>query len=98
MHVAVCRLTLHIYASRSLKDKRRVVQSVAEKIRQKFRTSVAEVDGMDTWQTAVLGIAAVSKDAAKAREIVDHAIEYARGIAPEAEVTSSGVDVFDYEA
>lgn len=96
MHVAVCRLTLHIYASQSLKDKRRVVQSVSEKIRQKFGTAVAEVDGLDAWQYAVLGIAAVSEDASKARDIVDRAIEYARGIAPEAEVASSGVDVFDY--
>ena len=96
MHLAVCRLTLHIYASQSLKDKRRVVQSVSEKLRHRYGVSVAEVGGLDTWQTAVLGVAAVSGEATKAREIIDRAVAYMQEIAPEAEVTSAEVDEFNY--
>ena len=96
MHVAVCRLTLHIYASQSLKDRRRVVVAVCERLRNKFRISVAEVGGQDTWQTAALGIAAVSADGSRARELVERAVAYAQEIAPEAEVTASEIDLFDY--
>lgn len=96
MHIAVCRLKLHIYASQSLKDRRQVVQSVTARLRQKFPIAVADVGGQDTWQTAVIGIAAVSGKATKAREIVEAAAGYAQEAAPEAEVTLDGVDVFDY--
>ena len=96
MHVAVCRLTVHVYASQSLKDKRQVVQSLCEKLRHRFSVSVAEVGGHEKWQVALVGIAAVSGDASRAREIVQRAAEYAQEAAPEAEVTSTGVDLFDY--
>lgn len=96
MHVAVCRIRLHIYASQSLKDRRQVVQSVTARLRQKFPVAVAEVGGQDTWQIAVIGIAAVSGSATMAREMVQAAAEHAQGAAPEAEVTIEGVDVFDY--
>jgi uncharacterized protein YlxP (DUF503 family) len=96
MHVAVCRLTLHIYASRSLKDRRQVVHAVCERLRNKFKIAVAEVGGQDTWQTAAIGIAAVSADGYKARELVERAAAYAQEVAPEAEVTASEIDLFDY--
>ncbi len=96
LHVAVCQLTLHIYASQSLKDRRRVVQSVCERLRNRFGVSVADVGGQETWQTAIIGIATVSHDASKAREVVERAAEYAQEIAPEAEVTRTDVDVFDF--
>ena len=45
--------------SRSLKDKRRVVKSLKDRLRGRHNISLAEVDGQDLWQRAVLGIAAV---------------------------------------
>jgi hypothetical protein len=96
MHVAVARLTLHVYTSQSLKEKRRVVQSLCERLRQKFPVSVAEVGGQETWQVAEIGVAFVSGDATKAREVIDRAAAYAREVAPETEVTGIEVDVFDY--
>lgn len=50
MYVAVCRLDLHIRSSQSLKEKRRVVRSVIERVRNKFGASVAEVASQDKWQ------------------------------------------------
>ncbi|MSQ08571.1 MAG: DUF503 domain-containing protein [Dehalococcoidia bacterium] len=96
MYVAVCRINLHIYASRSLKDRRQVVQSVTARLRGKFPIAVADVGDQDTWQSAIIGIAAVSGNPTLAREIVTAAASYAQSIAPEAEVTLDGVDVFDY--
>ena len=66
MYVAGCRVTLRLAASRSLKDKRQVVRSLSERLRRQFNVSVAEVDEQDVWQTAVLGLAAVSNTAAHA--------------------------------
>lgn len=63
MIVGVLRLTLHVPQARSLKDKRRVVQKLRDRIRARFDVSVAEVDAQDLHQRAVLGVSVVSSDA-----------------------------------
>ncbi|MCL5263039.1 MAG: DUF503 domain-containing protein [Acidobacteria bacterium] len=60
MPVASMTLQLRIEHSRSLKDRRQVVRSLKEKLRHGFNISVAEMDEAVTWQSATLGIAAVS--------------------------------------
>ncbi len=62
MFVAVCRFDLFIHSSGSLKEKRFVVKSLKDRIRNKFNVSVAEVDHLDKWQLASLGIAAVANE------------------------------------
>ena len=57
MIVGVCTVELFIGDSRSLKDKRQVLHSLKDRLRGKFNLSVAEVDGHDLWQKAVLGMA-----------------------------------------
>jgi uncharacterized protein len=81
MHVGVCRLTLQLADSQSLKAKRQVVRSLVERLRRRFNAAVAEVEEQDTWQTAVIGIAVVSNQAAHAdRQIatIVHEIEATR--------------------
>lgn len=46
--------------SRSLKDKRKVIKSLKDRLRGRHNISLAEVDGQDLWQRAVLGISAVA--------------------------------------
>jgi uncharacterized protein YlxP (DUF503 family) len=60
MPVAALTLTLHIEHSRSLKDRRQVVRSLKEKLQHAFNISVAELDEAVTWQSATLGVAAIS--------------------------------------
>ena len=61
------RLTLvsfHLYlpSCHSLKDKRRVLQGLKTRIRNRLNVSVAEVEGHETWQRSTLAIAWVSTD------------------------------------
>ncbi|MEX0763085.1 MAG: DUF503 domain-containing protein [Dehalococcoidia bacterium] len=96
MHVGVCRLTLHLYENNSLKGKRRVVHSLAERLRNKFAVAVAEVDTQDVWQTATVGISAVSGDLKTLNSLLDRVIEFAQENVPEADITATEVGVFDY--
>ena len=59
MVVGICTLAIHLPLSRSLKDKRQVLKSLKDRLRR-HNVSVAEVDGQEVWQRAVLGIAAVA--------------------------------------
>lgn len=60
MIVGVSVFELHLPASRSLKDKRRVVKSLVDRIHQKFRVSVAETGFQDLHQRAEIAMAVVS--------------------------------------
>jgi hypothetical protein len=96
LHVAVVKLSIHVYASQSLKDKRRTIQSMKDRLRRKFGVSVAEVGGQDTWQLAELGVVAVSGDLTTLEQLVDSAVRYAIENYPEAEVNRTEYDVFSY--
>ena len=62
MTVGTCRVELHLAGNRSLKGKRRVVKGLKDRIRGRFNVSVAEVDRLDEWQRATLGIVCVSNN------------------------------------
>ena len=70
MFVGIVRIELHIPAARSLKDKRQVVRSLKDRIREHTRAAVAEVDHQDLWQRAALGVAVVAPDVTQARELL----------------------------
>lgn len=60
MPVATMYLDLRMEHAHSLKDRRQVVRSLKEKLGHAFNISVAEMDEAVTWQSATLGIAAIS--------------------------------------
>ena len=60
MPVAHLTLELRIEHAQSLKDRRQVVRSMKDQLRQGFNISVAEMDEAVTWQSATLGVAAIS--------------------------------------
>lgn len=86
MNVAVAKVRLRLTASRSLKDKRRAVKSVVKRAGDRFGVSVAEVDEMDDWRFAVLGIAGVSGGARHAERTLDAAIRFIEEDRPDAEI------------
>jgi hypothetical protein len=71
MVVGIVRIELHLPGSRSLKDKRQVVRSLKDRIRERAQASVAEVDHHDLWQRAALGVAVVAGDGGQVRERLD---------------------------
>ncbi len=60
MPVATLTLQLRIEHAHSLKDRRQVVRSLKDKLRHGFNISVAELDEAVTWQSATIGVAAIS--------------------------------------
>lgn len=74
MVVGVCTVELLIPESQSLKDKRQVLHSVKDRLRGKFNLSIAEVDGQDLWQKAVLGMACVANDGGHVEQVLEQAL------------------------
>lgn len=74
MVVGLCTVELFISESQSLKDKRQVLHSLKDRLRGKFNLSVAEVDGQDLWQKAVLGMACVANDGGHVNQVLEQAL------------------------
>ncbi len=60
MIVGISVFELHLPSSRSLKDKRRVVKSLIDRVHQRYRVSIAETDFHDLHQRAEIAIAVVA--------------------------------------
>ncbi len=76
MNVGVCKVTLRLPENQSLKGKRRVINSLCSRIRNKFNVSVAEVAGNESWQTATLGITCASNESRHADEVIGHVVDF----------------------
>lgn len=71
MVIGILQFELIIRGGESLKDKRRVVRSVKDRLHREHLVSVAEVAAHDTLNRAVLGLACVGTDGARVGAVLD---------------------------
>ncbi|MEZ5962365.1 MAG: DUF503 domain-containing protein [Planctomycetota bacterium] len=64
LYIGVLQFSMDIPWATSLKDKRRVVQSLKEQVRREFNVSIAEIDDLDDMTTATLAAAMTGNDVA----------------------------------
>jgi uncharacterized protein len=60
MPIAYLMLEIRIEGAHSLKDKRQVVRSLKDRLRNSFNISIAEIEVTDLWQRATLGVVSIS--------------------------------------
>jgi uncharacterized protein YlxP (DUF503 family) len=97
MYVATAQVTIRLFQSDSLKDKRQVTRSILARLRDKFELSAAEVGGQQTWNLAQLGLACVSGDAKHAQEVIERAIQHIEQTRPDLEVSDVVTDLITLE-
>jgi uncharacterized protein len=78
MIVGSLRVRLLLRQSRSLKDKRQVVQSIKDRLRNGFNVSVAEVEAQDHRQLVVLGLAMVGDEVKHVRSTLEQIVNALR--------------------
>lgn len=74
MYVGLLQFDLHIHDASSLKDKRRVVKSVKDRLHREHMVAVSEVGGMELWNVARMGLAAVSSDGKHLSDVLDRVL------------------------
>src|SRR5262245_40848171 len=94
MIVGASVVELHIEGCASLKAKRGVVRSISQRVRNRFNLAVSEVGGQDTWQRAVIGLAAAGSDAIVVRRVLDRAATFIEEMHL-AEVRNVDVEILD---
>lgn len=70
MHLLGIKVTLHFYFVSSLKEKRRILKSVTDRVRHKYRISAAEVDYLDSLDRGALGFGVVSNSRQHAETVL----------------------------
>jgi hypothetical protein len=78
MVVGVLQMRLVIREAQSLKDKRRIVKSLRDRIRNDFNVSASEIEDLDRRQSAVLGVAIVTNDGTFAQQVLAKVVDLAR--------------------
>jgi uncharacterized protein YlxP (DUF503 family) len=93
--IGVCRVELRMPGNQSLKDKRQVVRSVLERVRNRFNVSAAEIGENDQWQVAMLGFSCVSNDRRMVDEVLGKIVAYIEASRPDAEIIDYSTEVVD---
>ena len=87
MLIGILQFDIHIHDSRSLKDKRRVILALKDRLHREHQVAVAEIAHQDTLNLARLGLAIVGSDGKHVGQTLDRLVEKIRTtVAGEAEL------------
>ena len=68
--IGVLTLEIVLEDAQSLKDKRRVVKGLKDRLRSRFNVAVAEIDYQNLWQRALVAAVTVSADRVHAEAVL----------------------------
>lgn len=80
MTIGVLQLELSIGDAMSLKDKRRVVKSIKDRIAHRHNVSIAEVGALDQHRRAIIGVAMIANDARYVEGALSKIVDFVRAI------------------
>jgi len=78
--VGILTLEILVEHSHSLKEKRHVVKSLKDRLRERFNVAVAEIDHLDSWQASVIAAVTVSNDRVHAEQVLSAVEAHAASI------------------
>lgn len=88
MTIGLLEMDFRIPEARSLKDKRRVMKSLKQLLRNRFNCSVAEVEFTETWGRSRLAVCVVSGDSRHANRQLNEIARFS--------ANKNGLELFDY--
>lgn len=76
MVIGIVKIRIYVAWVHSLKEKRMIVKSLCDKVKNKFNVSIAEIEDQDIHRSIVLGFACVTTDNSRADKIIDTVIGF----------------------
>lgn len=76
MNILFMEVTLRASWVHSLKEKRMIVKSIVQRLKNKFNISVSEIDEQDVHQTIVIGIVGICANAAQSDSTMENIITF----------------------
>ena len=96
MIVGVMKFEIYMHSSRSLKDKRRIIKSLTEKVKSEFQNlSISEVGSNDLWKKSEIGVAIVSNNVQFVNSNLDRVLNYIKNKGS-CEIVTSSVELVSF--
>lgn len=96
MHVGVCQIEVRLPGNRSLKGKRGILKPIITQVKNRYEVSIAEVDHLNQWQLATLGISCVSNDARHINEVLSKVINFIENSKFEIEILDYSIEIIPF--
>ena len=80
MVIGLLQFDLIIHGAESIKDKRRVVSSVKDRLHREHMVSLAEIGNPDLLNLARMALVTVARDGKRVGEVLDHVSEKLRSL------------------
>jgi uncharacterized protein len=93
--VGVCRFTLLVATSHSLKEKRVVIRRTKDRVREQLGVNLSEISGHDTWQRADLAFAVVSRERDHAQSGCEGVLRQVGGV-DGAQIAAAKIEVIPF--
>jgi uncharacterized protein YlxP (DUF503 family) len=93
MVVGVLQVDLSVPDAMSLKDKRRVIKSIKDRIAHHHNVSIAEVGALDEHRRSILGLAMVSNDKQYVEGALSKLVDFFRSV-PQASLVDYQIELF----
>jgi uncharacterized protein YlxP (DUF503 family) len=74
------RIQVSVFDAMTLKDKRRVIKSLKDRISNQYNVSIAEVDHQDSIRTSVLAVAMVANEGRFVDSALSGIVDFVRRI------------------
>ncbi len=62
MIIGILTIEIMIFHSNSLKEKRMLIKSIKDKIKNKYNIAIAELEYLDKWQRSKIGIVTIGNE------------------------------------
>ncbi|NFG26652.1 DUF503 domain-containing protein [Clostridium botulinum] len=76
MKILILKITLRASWVSSLKEKRMIVKSLIQRLKNKFNISVSEIDAQDIHKTVAIGMVGICGNSAQVDSIAENIIEF----------------------
>jgi len=93
MIVGILSLEFRLHALYSLKEKRRIVTSLKQKLKNKFNVAVSEVDALDSHTRLVLAVVTVSNETEHVHSLLSKVISMVEASTSE-ELVDTHLEIF----
>lgn len=92
MIIGVLQIELAIHDAMSLKDKRRVIRSIKDRIAHGRNVSIAEVGALDEHRRSILGVSMVSNDSRYVQGALGKLVDFVRSV-PQVDLVDFQIDL-----
>jgi uncharacterized protein YlxP (DUF503 family) len=92
MTIGVLQLELRIADAMSLKDKRRVIKSLIDRIAHGHNVSIAEIGALDEHRRSIVGLAMVANDRRYVEGALSKLVDFVR-IVPQVSLTDFKIEL-----